>query len=501
MAEVTAVAPAAPILLVEDDPTTVDVVRAYLEHEGHTTAVCRSGGQALDVLRQVSPRCAVQAFMAVTGTLLTVLTIAGQMPPALLLIFTFLLGTGSVLSLPAYQSLVPELVPRAQITQAATLSAVSVNLARAVGPAVAGLLIARTGAATVFAVNAAAFLAYGVVVTLWHPPVSTRTQHPEPFVAALRAGGRYVRHAPVVRRVLLRSAFFLVPGIALWALLPLVATDRLDLGAGGYGLLLAALGIGAVAGSFSLGRLRGRLSTNTLLVASSCLYAAVMVVVVTVDSLALALVVLLLAGVAWIAVLSSFNATLQLFLPAWVRARGISAYLMVMFGSQALGAVLWGAVSALLSLTPTFLTAAGVMLATTTTIRLWPLYDTRGMDRRPTALWPEAEHALQADPDSGPVLVLTTYAISEDKIETFLDLMSKVRLSRLRTGAVQWSLYRDGESEHRFVELFVVGSWDEHLRQHADRYTGFDTEIEDQVTALSDPPPSTSHYIATRPAT
>src|ERR1700674_2588092 len=163
------------------------------------------GGVLADILARRRLLMAVQAFMVVTATLLTVLTIVGQMPPALLLIFTFLLGSGSVLTLPAYQSLIPDLVPRTQLLAAATLSSVSINVARAVGPAVAGLLIAGSGVPAVFAVDAVTFLVFGIVVALWHPPASTRTIRPEPFVAALRAGGRYVRYSPVVRRVLLRS--------------------------------------------------------------------------------------------------------------------------------------------------------------------------------------------------------------------------------------------------------------------------------------------------------
>ena len=454
------------------------------------------GGVLADILDRRRLLIAVQAFMVVTGILLTVLTIVGQMPPALLLIFTFLLGSGSVLTLPAYQSLIPELVPRAQLLAASTLSSVSINVARAVGPAIAGLLIARSGVPVVFAVNTATFLVFGIVVALWRPPASTRTIRPEPFIAALRAGGRYVRYSPVVRRVLLRSALFIVPGTALWALLPLVATQRLGQGAGGYGLLLGALGVGAVAGSFALGRVRARVSINALLAAASVMYAAVLVILVLVSNAAVALIALLLAGAAWVAVISSINATLQLFLPSWVRARGLSVYLTVLFGSQALGAVLWGVLAGPLSLVWTFLVAAGVMVAGAATTRLWPLYETSAMDRNAVVFWPEPSLAIQLEPDSGPVLVQTAYTIDREREEEFLRLMGQVRLSRLRTGATQWSLYRDGESEHRFVELFVVASWEEHLRQHGGRYTGFDQDIEQRASALSDPPPETSHLIA-----
>ena len=293
------------------------------------------GGVLADMFDRRRLLIAVNSFMAVTGIALTVLTFAGQMPPALLLTFTFVLGSGSVISLPAYQSLIPDLVPRTHVAAASTLGSISVNLARAIGPAIAGVLIARIGVGAVFAINAATFLFYGIVAAAWHPTIESSTRLPERFVSALRAGGRYVRYAPVMRRMLLRTALFLVPGSALWALLPLVATTRLKMGASGYGLLLGALGVGAVAGSFLLQRLRTRLSANGLLVAASAVYAAVMVAVVLIPSVIVAVLVLLPAGLAWMAVLSTMNASLQLFLPEWVRARGLSVYLTVLFGSQA----------------------------------------------------------------------------------------------------------------------------------------------------------------------
>jgi MFS family permease len=453
------------------------------------------GGVLADMFDRRRLLIAVQAFMAATGLALTLLTFAGQMPPALLLIFTFVLGSGSVISLPAYQSLIPDLVPRDQIAAASTLGSISVNLARAVGPAIAGVLIARVGVGAVFAINAAAFLAYGIVVVAWHPKTATSSQLPEHFVSALRAGGRYVRYSPVVRRMLLRSAFFLVPGSAVWALLPLVATQRLHMSASGYGLLLGALGVGAVAGSFAIRQLRARLSPNLLLFACSVVYAAVTVVVVLVPNIFVVVVALLPAGLAWMTVLSTMNASLQLFLPQWVRARGLSVYLTVLFGSQAVGAVVWGAAAAPKGVVPAFLIAAALMLVGAATIRIWPLIDTAGMDRR-TVARSEPQLTFTAEPDEGPVVVRCLYTIAPERVAAFLEAMVRVRLSRLRTGAIQWGLFRVGESPHEFVELFVVASWDEHLRQHSDRLTGTDAQYLDYARSMSDPEPRTSHLLA-----
>jgi MFS family permease len=208
------------------------------------------------------------------------------------------------------------------------------------------------------------------------------------------------------------------------------------------------------------------------------------------------MIVLLPAGAAWIAVLSDVNAELQLFLPAWVRARGLSVYQMVLFGAQALGSLVAGAIAEAVGVRFAFLIAGTAMLAGLATIRVWPLIETTGMDRRAMPYWPEPALVFEAPPDSGPVVVKNVYTVATEREQPFIEAMKRVRLSRLRTGGTQWGLFRDGEVPHQFVELYVVPSWDEHLRQHRYRITGTDHEYEEQASALSDPPPDVSHLIA-----
>ncbi|NHC44466.1 MFS transporter [Motilibacter sp. K478] len=434
----------------------------------------------------------VQAFQVVVGAILTALTAAGQMRPALLLTLTFALGAGAAVTAPAYQALIPELVPRSQITSASALGSISVNLARAVGPAVAGLLISHVGVAAVFALNAVTFAVFGAVLLAWRRPVDDPRER-EPFAFALRAGGRYVRHSPVVRRLLLRVLLFVVPAMAVWALLPLVATRRLDLGASGYGVLLGALGVGAVGGAFLLPRARARLSANALVAVASCLYALGLAVVVAADVLPLVLLALLPAGAGWIGVLSTMNASLQLFLPNWVRARGLAVYQVVLFGGQAVGAFGWGLVADHLGLRTAYLAAAAGMAVGAASIAVWPLRDTRGLDRSPAVFWPEPELAFEPAPDDGPVLVTRAYTVAEQDEEEFLEAMERVRRATQRTGAVRWQVYRDGADPRRFLEAYVVPSWAEHLRQHEGRLTGSDRVAEERANALSSPPPVVSH--------
>jgi MFS family permease len=252
--------------------------------------------------------------------------------------------------------------------------------------------------------------------------------------------------------------------------------------------------LGAVAGAFVLPQVRARLSANALVAAASVVYAAALAGVVLSRSLALTVLVLLPAGLAWIAFLSNINAALQLFLPQWVHARGLSAYQMVLFGGQAAGAVIWGVAAAVAGLVPAFLISAAVMAAGAATVRFWPLYKIDGMDRS-LVRWPEPH--LLISPDAGsPVLVRITYTIAADKQQQFLQEMGRLRRSRLRTGATDWGLYRDGQNPRLFIELFTVPSWEEHLRQHEERQTGTDLEFHDAAAALSDPRPQTDHYLA-----
>jgi MFS family permease len=453
------------------------------------------GGVLADTMDRRKLLIGTQAFLAVTAIALTVLTVAGQMPAVLLLTFTFILGFSSVISNPAYQSLVPELVPRNQIRSASALSSLSINIARVVGPAIAGLLIARAGVAGVFALNAISYIVFGLVVLAWRPPAGNGRSRPEPFLSALRAGGRYVRYSLTVRRVLVRATLFLFPASALWALLPLVATERLHQGSSGYGVLLASLGVGAVIGAFTLPKLRARWSINGLTVIASAVYAVALVGVIAVTNLLFAIPLLVLAGIAWVVILSEVNANLQLFLPGWVRARGLSVYQMVLFGSQGAGALLWGLFAEPFGLVATFVVAALVLVAGAATIRVLPFRDTSGMDLRLVTPWPEPHLAVDPEETEGPVVVSTTYTVSPENETEFLKVMAKLRRARLRTGASRWGLYRDGEAPRRFIELFLVPSWEEHMRQHQERLTGRDHAHHEAAASFSHPPPKTEHLL------
>ncbi|HEY3261862.1 MAG TPA: MFS transporter, partial [Pseudonocardiaceae bacterium] len=451
-------------------------------------------GALADILDRRRMLIGVQVFQACVAVALTALTVADRMSPALLLTFTFLLGCGITLTLPAYQALIQEIVPRAQVRSAAALGGVAVNGARAVGPALAGLIIAQVGAGAVFALNVVSYLALILVLARLRRPKQPEVEIPERFTSAIRAGQRYVRHSPVVRRMLLRVALFVLPGAALWALLPLVASRLLGAGPTGYGVLLAALGAGAVVGADLLPRANRRLSPNRLLLIAGAAFTASLVACVLVRNLVVLAVLLIPAGTAWLWSLMTVTGALQLFLPAWVRARGLSMFNIVFAGGQAIGAFLWGLLAQLWGLQPTFLAAAAVMALGTATVLVWPLHNVAGIGRE-LAVLPDPVLAEEPDPEHGPVLVTLTYTVEDGQSPAFLDAMAKVRRSRLRTGARSCELYQDGADPSQFMLVSEYETWGEHLRQHTGRLTVFDQQLYEAATALAAGPPEVRHML------
>jgi MFS family permease len=452
-------------------------------------------GVLADLLDRRLILLALSVIMALLAGTLAGLTAAGLATPSVLLIITFLMGCGQAMTNPAWQAIQPELVPRELIPQAASLNSLNVNVARAVGPALAGLLVAVSGPAVVFWVNAASFVVVALAVYAWHRPAQPLAGS-EAAVPAFHAGVRYVRHAPGVRRILVRSALFVLPASALWALLPVTAGHNLHQGSGGYGLLLGALGVGAIVGALTIKRLRAVMSENALLAAGGVVFAGGTVATAMLHSLFGLAVALLPTGAAWLVNLSTFNTELQLRLPAWVRARGLAVYLVVFMGGQGVGSLVWGAVAGAAGLTQALLASAALLVATTVTLLWWPIIHTKTpLDRSIVSTWPEPVLMLDAAPDDSPVLVLVEYTVAPENVEAFLAAMRPVEQSRRRTGAVRWDLYRDSGAPERFTEAFQVASWSEHLLQHSGRTTGFDEQLLEHARSLAQDKPRVRHLL------
>jgi MFS family permease len=432
---------------------------------------------------------------AVITIALTIIAAGGGLTPWLLLTFTFLLGAASAFTAPAWQAIQPELVPREQIAAASGLGGVTVNGARAIGPALAGVILAVFGTPVVFGINALSFIAAAIALIWWKREPQAGLDDREPAWGALMTGVRYVASAGLVRRILLRSALFALPASALWALLPLTAA-RLGLDSAGYGLLLGALGVGAVLGIFLLPLARAHVSDNVVIASSAILYALGSAAAAFLP-FAIAIFCLVLSGLAWIGTLTVLNASLQLTLPQWVRSRGAAAYILVFMGTMAIGSFLWGLVAEWVGTPAALGITAVALLLVAASVRLLPLHPSTGrIDRTIDLSWPTPTLVFEPEPSDGPVTISISYRVQPAKLKDFQQAMAQVRQSRRRRGAVRWRLYRSGENADTLVEMFVVPSWAEYRRGQTQRLTGRDRELLAVAYALADDVPIESHYFS-----
>jgi MFS family permease len=436
-----------------------------------------------------------QGLMLLAAAALGALALAGLVTPWVLLALVFAVGTGSALTAPTWQVLQPELVPPGERQQAISLGSVNQNLARAVGPAIGGIVLAATSAGTDFLINAASFLVVIAVIWRWRSTRPVQTMPREHVGEAIRAGGRFVAASPALRVILARAFIFIFFAASVWALLPLIAERQLHLGSGGYGLLLGSVGIGAVAGAAVLPRLRARLAAGGVLTAGSLGLAVVALILAYVHVAAVVAVALVVGGLAWILALSTLSSLYQLTLPGWVKARGMAFYLVVFQGGNAVGSAVLGVSAQHLGLSPTLLISA---LA----LALGPLAGLRYRfqaippeDLLPAGDWP-APHIASGDEPSGPVLVTVEYHPRDGLAGQTLAELRDARFSRRRTGGSSWRVWQDAADPGRIQERFVVASWEEHLRQ-AERVTKRDQQRLDSIRAMSKPdqPPKVTHWV------
>jgi MFS family permease len=438
-----------------------------------------------------------QTLMLAAAAALGGLAIAGLVTPWTLLALLFAVGVGQALTSPTWQTLQPELVAPAERTQAISLGAVNQNLARAVGPAIGGLLLAATSAGDVFLVNAVTFAAVIAVIAAWRGgsrPASTLPR--EQVGEAIRAGGRYVAASPALRAILIRAALFIFFAAAIWALLPLTAESVLHLGSGGYGLLLGTVGIGAVAGAALLPRLRARVTPSALLTAGSVGLAVVALLMALVHVTVVIAIALAGGGSCWILALSTLNSLYQLSLPGWIKARGMSFYLIVFQGGNAIGSAVMGVAAQHAGLSPVLLAAAaGLALGPLAALR-WPFRSIPPAGLLPAGDWP-APHLSDSVAADGPVMVTVQYQARAGREDELIARLREARYSRRRTGATSWRAWRDASQPGRILEQFVVASWAEHERQH-DRFTRRDQDRLDRVQLLAEPgtPPKVTHWLS-----
>ncbi len=444
-----------------------------------------------------------QVWMLASVGILALLTFVGWVSPWWLLAFTFLLNVGSAMNNPAWQAIVPELVPKELIPDTVSLNAASNNLARAVGPALGGLMVAgfkgvNTGAGSVFLLNAISFAAVIWVLMNWKRiPLFKSALPSERIAGSIRSGLRYVRYSPELQASLVRAFTFPFFISAIWSLLAVVAKRDLQQGALGYGILNGSLGLGAVIAATVLHKVRRRFTADHILTASTFYNVGVLLVLAYVKTPAIIIAALVVSGFAWTSTMSTINVSVQLAVPAWVQARALGTYLMTFQGGMALGSILWGAVAEKTS-TPIALTAAAAgLLFTFPVVRRFKILHGPQPDHTPYQ-WnrPAPELGPETDPTDGPVRISVEYRIPMENYEEFTHAIHQLRGVRLRDGAIRWGIYRDAIDPEHLNETFVMESWLDYLRSR-ERITAADEAIRAMVRALheGEEPPKTSYQI------
>ncbi|WP_061707829.1 MFS transporter [Pseudenterobacter timonensis] len=482
------------MLMLSADPLDIALVQAASSLPMFLFAL--PSGVMADIVDRRKYLLFSQLWMLIAAAGLAVLSFTGHVTPTVLLVAAFLLSVGSAMSSPPFQAIVPDLVKKPELGAAVALNSLGVNISRAIGPALGGFLLSLAGPWMVFALNALSVLGVAWVLWRWRPAPALPRLPPEHFFAAVRTGIRYVHAAPVLRNVLIRTVAFFLFASAGWALLPLVARRELGLGPSGYGLMLACIGLGAIAGAILLPRLRQRLNADRLMVAASLVFAVTLLALAFVRHFWLLNLFEFFTGFAWIAVLSTLNLGAQRSAARWVKARALAVYLTLFFGSMTAGSALWGQLASRFG-TPFSLCVAtiGMVLATATVLR-WRL------EQDPDLNLDQSQHAgdgvnLPVANERGPVLVSHEYLIDPQNATSFLQAAQELRRVRRRAGAMSWAIYEEVERPGIFIETFLMGSWIEHLRQQ-ERHTMNDCLLLSRVLAFhqGSTPPAIRYLVA-----
>jgi MFS family permease len=453
-------------------------------------------GALADIVDRKRLAIGAQIWLCICAALMACLAAEGALRPQWLIAFAFAMGIGSAVDEPLWQALTAEAVPRSALPAAVTLGGVSMNLARSLGPALGGVIVALAGPAAVFALNALTFLWVIAALARLHRRKVTASAPAERWAGAMAAGLRYVRHTKALRAVMFRCAASVLPGSALAALLPLYARAVLRLSAAGFGLLLGCMGLGALIAAWQLPVIRAKASPDRLLTLGVLAFAAALVAIHAAPSMIPAALGMVVAGAGWMTMLSGLNIAAQVATASWVRARVLSVYLLVFQGGLAVGSFLWGEVATHVGVRRTLLLAAGALVVSLLArfrYRLEVVED----DLSPSLVLAMPKLVRDFDDEDGPVRVLIEYSVPEANARAFSRLVRAREQRRRRDGAMEWDLTRDVSKPTRWLETFVVDSWGEHERQHS-RTTAADQRSSVRIAALLVPgtEPIIGHFIA-----
>jgi MFS family permease len=455
-------------------------------------------GSAGDIVDRRKLILSTESWMTIVALIICIVTIGGFMSPWLLLVLTFALSAGDAFETPSWRAILPELVPKDDLPAASALNGIEFNLARAVGPALGGAVIAAAGVATAFVTNFVSFFGVILVVAKWKRPVAKRTAPPETFGGATAAAIRYVRYSPAILTVVLRTGAVMFFSSALFALLPSLSHSVND-SAIGYGLMLGCFGAGAIAGALIMQPARSRWSTEAIVSTGVAIVGLVIIVMGGLHTLITLAPVMLLGGAAWVLFISLISALVQNLAPDWVRARVLAVFILVYQGSFALGSATWGAVAQREGIR-TALVAAGIGTIATTILALFAKLPDSPADLSPWNHWrmPVIVHEGDSSPApglaQGPVLVTVRYTVIPEKKDEFVTAIHQYARTRRRDGAYRWGVYRDTEAADCYLEIFLTHSWGEHLRQH-DRQTQDDRALEHRLRSYLSKDTDVHHLI------
>ncbi len=456
------------------------------------------GGALADISDRRALMVWAQVLGLVTAGALATLGFLGLITPSILLGMTLLIGCSAALHQPAWQAAVGDLVTRATLPAAIALNALAFNLARSLGPALGGVVVAAAGAPFAFAINAVSYVGLIAALIVWKRPASTPALPPEPIVTAMIAGLRYVSLSPAITGVLARGAAFGFSAGAVYALLPVIARDKLGGGALSYGLLLCGFGVGSMIAALLTARLRAQIGAERLVRFGVVTFALATAITGLSTSAPFTVLALIAAGAAWILVLATFATGLQMSCPRWVVGRAVAIGQACNLGGLATGSAVWGALAKEGDLAWVFGAAALAALASALLERVFPLPEFDGFDLRPGSRMPMAAPAAAVDPRTGPIVVEVEYDVHPEAAADFLTAMHEVGRIRRRDGARRWSIQQDLDAPARWVERFHSPTWMEHLRRQS-RVTMSDQAARDRALSFHNGAPPVIRRMAERP--
>lgn len=438
-----------------------------------------AAGAIADIVDRRRWLITTQIFMLAVAGVMSLLTFLHVITPVILLLMAMLIGIGSSLSMPAFQAIVPEILPKKDLSGGVALNSAGYNISRTIGPVLGGLIVGWFGAGWAFLLNAISFLGVVVVLWKWKRPAPSQDLPSERFLGAMKVGFRYARHSWPFQILLIRTIGYIWFSGVIFSLLPALVIHHLKLGSAAFGLLMGCIGIGAVLITFVLPTLRSRYNANQLLDGFTLLAVVAQALIAFKPHTLVVAVCLLLAGMSWLAIFSTINTAIHVSVPSWVKARAFGAYQMAWGGASAFAAAFWGAVAERFGLTIGFaLSAMGMLMVLLFIRRLHISAFEKEQDLSPHQDTPHSDTPIPLD--AGPILVQLEFRVPVEHREAFVEAMQSVRRLRLRDGAMRWALFEEpgSEDDHpiKFMECYLSSSMGEHLRQHH-RNTNEDREI------------------------